>query len=1046
MSNLKAKHYILGLDAGSNSLGWALIKSEAGKPQELIKTGVRVFDMGAEGSLESGKETSRNKNRRDARQTRKRLDRLARRLNKLLKISQQSGLLPEQEIKSNEERHQFFLDLDKELIDENIEKFSTPEKPKRVLYHLLPYILRKRALDEKLDPYEIGRALYHICQRRGFLSNRKAPLDEKEEGKVKTGISELQKKMEETGSRTLGEYFSKLDPEENRIRQRYTSRKMYEQEFEIIWSAQKQFYPDILTDELKKKIHNAIFYQRPLKSQKDKIGFCEFEEEKRRAPIALLLYQRFRCLQTLNNLTISTPEGFEIGLTPEQRQVIADALESNGDMSFAKLRQTLQLPKGHTFNLERGGEKKMAGNRTAAKLKKIFGDKWGNFSPEEQDQIVEDLRSIQKEETLIKRGEKTWELSSDKAKEFAHIRLEDGYCSLSRKALSKILPYLEKGIYYATAIKELYPDHGKTEVFDYLPSVDESLQELRNPVVHRSLTEIRKIVNSIIREYGKPDLIRVELGRDLKKSKDQRENTWKKNRRNEKEREKAAQKILEETGIEKPSRDDILKIMLAEECNWQCPYTGRENIPITALVGDNPQYDIEHIIPFKRCLDDSFVNKTLCYHEENRNVKRNKTPFEAYGNTDRWEEIIGRVKNFKGDMAWVKLERFSLQNLESLDDFSSRQLNDTRYASRLAAKYLGMLYGGVIDEKGKRRVQVSSGGVTAYVRNVWDMNSILGDGGTKTRDDHRHHAVDAVAVALIGPDTVKLLSDAAELAPQHRRRLLGRMETPWPEFHDDLKNSIENISVSRRVSRRARGSLHKDSFYSKPHKSKDGRDYRHIRVLLAKLTKNEIENIVDEVVKAKVIEKMKELGESDPAKAFSLPESHPFLESKDGRKIPIHSARIRKPVTTLEIGKGMNRRNVLTGSNHHVEIFEYTDKNGNVKWDGKMVSTIEAFNRLRSKKPVIKRVLGKGNHFLFSLAIGESVLMKDQDGQIQLFAVQKLSLNNKGIIQITFIPHNDARPKNFYRPGLTITPDILRKAEIKKVTVSPIGEIRWAND
>src|SRR5690606_9919479 len=103
-----------------------------------------------------------------------------------------------------------------------------------------------------------------------------------------------------------------------------------------------------------------------------------------------------------------------------------------------------------------------------------------------------------------------------------------------------------------------------------------------------------------IRKYGKPDIIRIELARELKKSRKEREQTSRKNRHNEKSRKSAAKTILEECGIKNPSREDILRAQLYEECNGVCPYTGK-SIGMGALFGEHSQFDIEHIIPYSRC-------------------------------------------------------------------------------------------------------------------------------------------------------------------------------------------------------------------------------------------------------------------------------------------------------------------------------------------------------------------------------------------------------------------------------------------------------------
>ena len=244
-------------------------------------------------------------------------------------------------------------------------------------------------------------------------------------------------------------------------------------------------------------------------------------------------------------------------------------------------------------------------------------------------------------------------------------------------------------------IGQLFPDRKRAGgAYELLPPVLDAVPQLRNPVVCRGLTELRKVVNALIRQYGKPERIRVELARDLKRSRQQREDLTKQNRENEKARDAARKKIAERLDCDEDAVSglDILKVRLAEECNWECPYTGKP-IAIEALMGKQSQFDIEHIIPFSRSLDNSFLNKTLCHHEENRDVKRNQTPYEAYsGEREQWQEIIARVKRFRGSAAHAKLRKFQQQKLD--EDFAARMLQDTRYMSRLATEYLGLLYGG----------------------------------------------------------------------------------------------------------------------------------------------------------------------------------------------------------------------------------------------------------------------------------------------------------------------------------------------------------------
>ena len=236
-----------------------------------------------------------------------------------------------------------------------------------------------------MPPFAFGRALFHLAQRRGFETNsRSAAKNEKETGPVKKGIGELGQKMQDANARTLGEYFAGLDPEERRIRgpKAWTAREMYREEFKAIWTAQSPNHPT-LTEGRKEDIFDAIFRQRPLKSQKGLIGFCDLEPDCRRAPVASLEAQRYRYLQKVNDMELSTPEGDVWRLNaPEHtilRRKMVELLDTRGKTTFKSLRKAIGLarPEGavrdYRFNLE-AADKKLPASTTAAKLRKALGD------------------------------------------------------------------------------------------------------------------------------------------------------------------------------------------------------------------------------------------------------------------------------------------------------------------------------------------------------------------------------------------------------------------------------------------------------------------------------------------------------------------------------------------------------------------------------------------------------------------------------------------------------------------------------------------------
>jgi CRISPR-associated endonuclease Csn1 len=1057
-----AGRYVLGIDLGVQSAGWAVIDLDAdGKPCGVRRAGVRCFEsgVGSETEIAMGKDKSGNADRRQARLQRRQLWRRGRRLKKVFHALQKAGLLPADRASTPDERHDLINKLDAELA-----KTYVPEGD-RVAAHLLPYRLRCLALDQPLPPFAFGRALFHLAQRRGFQTNRKnvAKEGDDDEGAVKAGIADLKKFMADAGARTLGEYFAGLDPEaeKQRIRKRWTAREMYTDEFEKTWAAQSPHHPQ-LTAECKQRIHGAIFHQRPLKPQKGLVGMCELEPDCRRAPRAALEAQQFRYLQKVNDLEICTPDGEIWPLCDSQyaelRSKLVALLETHAEVEFKSLRSKLGLkkPKGsetdYRFNLEAGGEKKIKGNGTNARLLKALGeDEYAKLPADRLAAIIDDLLAYEKPDALVGRLQTRYGIAPQAAENLAEVTLEDGYALLSQKALRKLLPLMEKGIRFATAKKEAYGDYaGRLELRDSLPPLLDAVPDLRNPVVCRGLTELRKVVNALIRQYGKPDLIRVELARDLKRSGKERTKIWEQNRRNEKDRDLARKKIADRLRCDQSdvSDADVLKVRLADECNWECPYTGK-SIPMEGLVGKHSQFDIEHIIPFSRSLDNSFANKTLCHHEENRNVKQNRTPHEAYaGDEKRWQEIIGRVSRFRGSAAIAKLRKFRQEKPD--EDFAARQLQDTRYMSRLAAQYLGLLYGGQIDADGRRRVQVSAGRITGYLRDEWNLNAILSDGDDeKNRDDHRHHAVDAVVIALTEPGTVQLLSSSAALAEQRGHRLFVPVDKPWPTFFDHVRASVDAINISYRVNRRVSGALHQETLYSKPQKRKEKNgkevEYRHVRKPLQNMSADEIENIVDDTIRELVKAKLQQIG-GEPKKVFADEANHPYLTARDGRRVFIHKARIRKGIFVVPIGAPKSPRYVAPGSNHHMEIVAILDEKGNEKrWEAITVNLMEAAQRVREGKRVVERDHGPGKKFLFSLAGGEYVEMDDDAGKRDIYRVTVISGS-----QIEFRLHRDARPITILKklPGARVrcSPGALLKAKARKVVVDPLGNVLPAHD
>ncbi|PJB17304.1 MAG: type II CRISPR RNA-guided endonuclease Cas9, partial [Flavobacteriaceae bacterium CG_4_9_14_3_um_filter_33_16] len=352
---------------------------------------------------------------------------------------------------------------------------------------------------------------------------------------------------------------------------------------------------------------------------------------------------------------------------------------------------------------------------------------------------------------------------------------------------------------------------------------DKEIQAIRNPIVITALFELRKLVNELIEDHGKIDEIKVEMARDLKISKSQRNKIRKEQNRLERENDRIKARLLEEG--QRIKHDNILLYKLWEECKHVCPYTGR-TISLSQLFSGEVQ--IEHIHPWSRSLNDSFSNKTLCYADENRK-KGNQTPFEFYGNDEaNWSAIKERALKLFSDTkeypnAYQKFKRFVQQKFD--DDFSSRQLNDTRYISKEAKNYLSKIC---------KNVMVSPGQATSNLRQKWGLNHILNDENAKTREDHRHHAIDALVMACTKLSYVQELS---KWNRYNRTYDLKKFPLPWETFNYDAEKAVDKILISHKkvsnditvrthvteingikhknIGVAARGQLHKETVFGK---------------------------------------------------------------------------------------------------------------------------------------------------------------------------------------------------------------------------------------
>lgn len=1068
---------ILGLDLGTNSIGWALIEDNQNK---ILGLGTRIFPMGVENLGDGEGEISKNASRTGARGVRRQFFRRRLRKQILLKALSENKMCPLEASDFQEwKRNKRFP----------IEKLAT-------WFALNPYELRQKALIEKLSLEEIGRIFYHLIQRRGFLSNsRKGGSDDgtifkgnPKEGKI--GITETQKNIED---KTLGTYLFEIYPKENqpfqdgleRIRNRYTTRKMYVDEFELIWNKQAQFHAE-LTNELKTlfggrkldgyKEDGILFHQRPLRSQKHLVGNCSFEPRKTKCPISAIPFEQFRVWQWVNTVEYNGKK-----ISQEEKEKIVEFLFANEKPEFKKIRKVIGKESAE-FKFNYKDDDKIVGTHTISNLsnKKYFGKKWFEFTEKEQEDIWHVLYFFDSKSNLKEYAIKNWNFTEEQAESISKFNVKDGYASLSRKAISNILPFLKLGFTYDVAVvlggiknvfgsdweklsdekrnffydnvyeivrsknkggfieiikdilrndynisdnqlRKLYHHSATidaTELLEKLPvgkDADKDIQAIRNPIVITALFELRKLVNELIDEHGKIDEIKVEMARDLKISKSQRNKIRKEQKRLERENDRVKARLLEER--QRVTHDNILLYKLWEECKHTCPYTGKP-ISVTQLFSGEVQ--IEHIHPWSRSLNDSFSNKTLCYADENRK-KGNKTPFEFYGSDEaNWSAIKERALKLFSDTkeypnAYQKFKRFVQQKFD--DDFSTRQLNDTRYISKEAKNYLSKIC---------NKVTVSPGQATSNLRHKWGLNQILNDDNEKTREDHRHHAIDALVMACT---KVSYVQELSKWNRYNRGYDVKDFPMPWLSFWKDAEKAVNQILVShKKVSNditvrthttekngkkhtnlgvAARGQLHKETVYGK--RTFNGEEAFHVRKPIESLeTAKQIAKVVDESIRLLILKRVNELGgfvkDKVPANTFFIVDENGvkqpqiFLPNQNGAPVPILKVRVKENIggavkLKTNVNQWVNPRN-----NHHVLI--YKDEKGNLKEE--VVTFWTVVERKRTGQSVYQLPID-GKEIVTTLHINDMFLLGLSEDEINwenpdykvlkehLYRVQKLS-------------------------------------------------------
>lgn len=1142
----------LGLDLGVNSIGWALFDEDK---QQFTKAGVRVYED--IDPISANTQSSPNIERRMFRSRRRQLKR--KKFRKLL--------------------------LYKKLIEKGIissDDFDSFNKFVNAIKSLNPYQLRYEGLNRKLSILEFCRILFHFSQRRGFLSNRKqiANIKADERSKIKLSIKALEENLSD---KTLGQFLFELYPQQynayeykERIRQRFTSRKMYADELKKIWFEQAKYYPEILSEEnyqyfgdFKKGI---IFYQHPLKSPKKLVGKCTFEKNKPRCPKSRYEFQEFAFLQVLNNITITFNSGETRTLDDSEKdKILKLALNKKltkksyeCSLTIKEVIKYLKLTNG-TLNYELDYTLPPITFMSFVHwmfpqnyINKYFQDKfyekiedlWEllNFFSDE-DKLIETLK---KEKHFPEDDELGFHYDAEKIKIIENYHHVDGYSSLSLKAIKKILPYLKSGYKYHIAtilagvanvfgkdfaklsedqikyieeniiniynnnktntykpdlvkdflvknfnvtndqLKKLYVHSDTKTEFQILQTLPRFDLNIRNPKVSRSLNEVRKIVNVLLQRVFKLDKIVVEISTELKKSKKELINLKRNQIRNRNANEKARLYLTETLGITNPTKEMIEKYRLYLELinksdketnnNFvaMCPYTGK--IITEENLFTDGEFDVDHIIPFSRCFNDSLNNKIICDADFNRNIKGNKTPFETFSQqkTSEWDFIKQRARKILNKDKYL---RFIAENIPEESEFATNKLNDTRYIAKIAADYLKQI---------GAQVQVVSGSVTGITRQNWGLNTILNDLNKdiintkddnqdlniKNRADHRHHAVDAMILCLITP---KIIKDISTL--KTRKKILKEQRTlpyPWKTMKFDIQKIIETMVVSikqknkitsisskyiivrgRKVKVKTfspRGKLHNETFYglrTNPETKSNVFVHRipiqNIDTLkkVDKIMDGSIKNLIKKYLhKNNLIDKDGKVSKgafihttSDGKVLYELQ-----LPNKRGKPIPIKKARVFEESSNKRQIPNSNNKWVEPGNNHHAEIY----KNSKGKYYQILVPFWDAVDRVKNKVPVYRDpntsdelITFVQQNDIFALGIPDDIEFNTiKNINTYLYRVQKISFSGKLELPNYIFRHQLASTINFDKQMIRVVSfDKFISLNPYKVYINNLGEI-----
>lgn len=815
---------VFGLDIGIASCGWAVVNVDT---EHIHAIGSRCFDAPEDPKTK----TLHNADRRAKRGMRRVTYRRKVRMKAVRRLLREYGLW-------DNPSPDYFRSLASDAPD--------------------PWQARADGVSGPLEREDTAAALIHLAKHRGFKSNAKRDTSDKEGGKVLQAAREWDKKL---GERTYAETLVDDHPDRKRNRSGEYNfmprREMLVDEARKIISRQRGLGAEWATREFEDEYLKTAFDQLPLRSSESLVGECPFEPNERRAARFSYSFELFRLLEKLvHGCRVTTTDG-ERSLTIDELEIATRNFGHSTGLTFKQLRTKLglseneKIPAALTADDLKRDVTKSASKATPGSfaLRNVIGSTEFNRlvkTPAVLDRIAE-IITFNEDDSDIRWGFNQLDLSPETVQalmdglsigKFSKFK---GTGHISAKAARNLIPEMLKGKRYDEACAAVGYDHAAARGV--------RIEHIKNPVVQRSLNQAIKQIEVLVREFGRPERIHIEMLRDVGKSAEERGKITRGLDRRRREREASEAEFKESAGISSCNRDQVQMYELMKEQTFRCPYCDKHLTPNMIVSSD---VQVDHIYPRSRSHEDAYVNKVVTCVPCNQQ-KRNKTPWEWRGESqpDWWRVFESRINSFNIAKQEKRRRLLSKTFADRELDFIERNKVDSSYVARALLSKIQDLYpesyaGGAVIPGAKTRIRARPGQMTPKLQRAW-----LGDRYKKDRDDDRHHAMDALTVAFLNEalyqKTAKVYQRWEETGQQ--QHYVPDIDPPWESFTQDCMDVYNgNWLVCRSERRRARGALHEETIRRRT-VDEDGREVYWQRKSVEALSKSDIANIPDPVVR-----------------------------------------------------------------------------------------------------------------------------------------------------------------------------------------------------